>query len=127
MKLVEDLMTSTNPSCSLEKTIEDIAAILDSKKCSEIIILNSDAEKKPIGVISEHDIISACSVGEKMFKRNTRDFMQKLPVIIDCTMDIEDCYRIMEYNKIQSAPVIDREGRYCGQISLDDLVLEFKD
>ncbi len=127
MERVEELMTTNQLCCSVSKSLQDVTKKIEENNCSEIVIIDNDVEKHPVGLISEHDITTKCAAGLNPFNMNAKDIMRRIPVLINVRMPIEDCLRLLEHHKINHAPVIDEKGSYCGQIDLSDIIHTFND
>ncbi|WPU66560.1 CBS domain-containing protein [Peredibacter starrii] len=125
METVEEFMTNSYPCCSSAESLKDVCNILAENNCSEIFIV--DKNKKLIGAVSGRDIFSKCGSGADPSQIDVIDCMHKVPVIINAQMELEDCLTVLEHNNVESAPVVDRNGNYCGLISLNDIKSNFKE
>ena len=127
MENVEELMTINHHCCSSGNSLQEVSKLIEKNNCTEIVIIDNEIDKHPIGIISEHDITSECARGMNPQQRNAKDIMRKIPAIIQSSMDIEQCLRILEIEKLQRAPVVDNEGKYCGMIAFNDIAPLFND
>ena len=124
MERVEELMKIDHPYCSSYESLRDVCKIFKDNKCSEIFVID---HHKPIGAISEKDIISQCGSGLNPLEMTITDCMHGVPIVINAKMGLENCLTILEHNKLELAPVIDESGNYCGLIFLKDILAEFKE
>ncbi len=125
MERVEELMTAHKYCSSANDGILKISQQMTDKNCSEIIVVND--EKRPVGIITEHDITIECSKGINPLKLKAVDCMKKVPVVIPHGMYIEDCLLLLEQKNLKIAPVVDDNGAFCGMIELSDMVKLFND
>ena len=90
----------------------------------EIPIVDGKETKKPIGVITDRDIvIRECPKGNNPLDLTAADCMTKPCVTVTPEMSIEECGNILETNKIRRVPVVDRSGDICGIIAVADIAL----
>ena len=75
-----------------------------------------------IGMVTDRDIaIRAVAAGKEASKLTARDVMSKGVVFCRDTEDVEDAVRIMEQKQIRRLPVLDKNKRMVGMLSLGDV------
>ena len=124
---VQDYMTTNHHYCSINDGLQVVSKRILENNFPEIIIINNEIDKRPIGIISEVDITSECAKGLNPLQMKVADLMRKVPVTIANSMDIEACFNLLESHKLQRAPVVDEQGRYCGEIDLNDIAPLFNE
>ena len=81
-----------------------------------------------IGVVTDRDITTR-AVAKRLDPNPTRvgDIMS--PELVCCYEDddIHDCIKLMEGSQVRRVPVLDREDRLVGVISLGDLAVRQRD
>jgi predicted transcriptional regulator len=127
MENVEALMTTNHTCCSLGNSLQEVSKLIQNNNCSEIIIIDNENDKHPIGIISEHDITAECAKGKDPKLVSAKDCMRTIPLIIESNMDAEQCLKTLELKKLQHAPVVDQKGKYCGMIASNDIAPLFYD
>ncbi len=127
METVGDYMTTNHQYCSVNDGLQVVSKRILENKFPEIIIVNNEIDKRPIGVISEVDITFECAKGVNPLQVKVTDCMRRVLITIVNSMDIEACLNALESHKLQRAPVVDEKGRYCGEIALNDIAPVFKD
>lgn len=128
MESVEDYMTTNHPFCLSTDTIQKVSRKMIENKTSEIIVVDNEKTKHPVGVVYEHDINNCCiAQGKDPSVRTSKDCMKTLDVTIKSSMTPEQCFNIMENYHISSAPVVNENEEFCGFVSRDDLANIFSD
>jgi CBS domain-containing protein len=119
---IEELMTKNPKCCTKDTSLREVARMMVDCDCGEIPIVDSAASLKPIGVITDRDIVCrTVAQGKNPLDLKARDCMTTPAVT--CTPDatVEECCRVMEERQVRRIPVVDRNGRLCGIVSQADL------
>lgn len=122
MKTVKDLMTE-NPACCLRETgLQEVAKMMVDHDCGEIPVVNSMDVKKPIGVITDRDIVCrAVAEGKNSLDLSAQDCMTSSVVTIKEEDSLDDCINLMEENQVRRLPVVSQEGKCVGIIAQADI------
>lgn len=125
MSSVKDIMVK-NVACAIpEATLVEIAKLMVEYDCGEIPLVESKANKRVIGVITDRDIVCrSLGQGNNPLKLKARDCMTTPAVTATLEMMSEDCVELMEQFKIRRIPVVDDNDILCGMISMADLVMD---
>ena len=100
-------------------TVLDLAKMMQKHDIGAIPIGEND---KLIGMVTDRDIVCrGLTNGKDISKVTARDVMT--PAIIWCHADedLDDATRIMENKKVRRLPVIDKNKRMVGMLSLGDV------
>lgn len=88
----------------------------------QVSIIDNDRDRRPIGIICEHGLVDRCfKLKRSLPSVKVRDCMDALPLVANEDMGAEHCQMLMTQNKLKQLPVVDEEGRYVGEIRLEDL------
>lgn len=119
---VEEVM-STDPACCTSSTsLEDVARMMVDCDCGEIPVVDSEDGRKPIGVITDRDIVCrAVARGLNPLSMNAADCMSQPCVTVSPDTPVDACCTILEENRIRRVPVVDSEGSICGIVAQADL------
>ena len=121
---VKDVMTPDPACCTADTSLQEVAKLMVDHDCGEIPIVDGKETKKPIGVITDRDIvIRSVAKGNNPLDLTAADCMTKPCVTVTPEMSIEECGNILETNKIRRVPVVDRSGDICGIIAVADIAL----
>lgn len=125
---VKDVMTA-NPACCLADTgLQEVSQMMTDNDCGEIPVVESMEAKRPIGVITDRDIVCrTVARGLNPLDLTAADSMTKPCVTVTPDMSVAECGGVMEANKIRRVPVVDTKGYCCGIVALADIALNAKE
>jgi len=122
-KLARDVMTQDPACCSPHATLDEVAKLMIENDCGEIPVV--DASDRPIGVITDRDIVCRAVAEGKNPAAHTVESVMSQPVItVRADAAIDDVLKTMERHKIRRVPVIDDGGCCTGIIAQADLASE---
>ena len=125
--LVKDLMT-TDPACCISETaLQEVAQLMVDHDCGEIPVVDGKETKRPIGVVTDRDIVCrTVARGLNPLDLTVADCMTTPCVTVTPEMSVGQCAWLMEDKKIRRVPVVDTDGRCCGIVALADIALRGK-
>lgn len=119
MAHVRDIMQKNVISIEYDKTVYDAACILKEKEISFLVIIK---DEKPIGVISERDIVQKVAVEDrKASSINIEDVMSKKFKWVTPETPIEDAVQKMLNNNIRRLIILDNDERLARVITQTNL------
>lgn len=116
---VRDIMTTKPACCDLEATIQEAAELMVEHDCGEIPVL--DGERKPVGVITDRDIVCRAVAAGVSSDEPVRNIMSRPVVTTMAETELSACCDAMEQNMIRRMPVVDNMGECCGMIAQADI------
>lgn len=122
MTTVRDVMTE-NPACCLPDTeLQEVARMMVECDCGEIPVIDSEQNRRPIGVITDRDItVRAVAQGRNPLELRARDCMSPEPATIGPDADLEEAGEMLADRQLRRLPVVDEQGRLCGIIAQADI------
>ena len=125
---VKEVMTA-DPACCTSKTgLQEVAKLMVDNDCGEIPVVDNEKTRKPIGVITDRDIVCrTVAQGLNPLDLTVADFMSKPCVTVTPDMTVEECTRVLEQNKIRRVPVVDSDGSCCGIVAQADIALRARE
>ena len=121
---VKDVMTADPACCISETALQEVAQMMVDHDCGEIPVVDSKETKRPIGVITDRDIVCrTVANGLNPLDLTVGDCMTTPCVTVTPEISVGQCAWIMEDKKIRRVPVVDADGRCCGIVALADIVL----
>ena len=124
---VKDVMTPDPACCIPETALQEVAQMMIDHDCGEIPVVESKESKRPIGVITDRDIVCrAFAKGLNPLDLTVADCMTTPCVTVTPETSIGECARLMEDKKIRRVPVVDTDGLCCGIVALADIALRGK-
>jgi CBS domain-containing protein len=88
-----------------------------------VVYQKGDAARKPIGVLTDRDIVLGVVAGDVDCHAVTvRDAMTPKPLIASETDDLLDLVQAMRLAGVRRVPVVDEQGALTGVIAVDDVI-----
>ena len=123
-KDVQDVMTSNPKCCTPEAALQDVARLMVENDCGCIPVVDGNESMKPIGTITDRDIVCrTVAEGKNPLELTANEALTSHCVTIPRTAKLEQCLDLMEQNRIRRILVTDDFGRCCGIISQADIAL----
>ena len=122
MEKVSDIMTKDPVCCTPEMGLQAVAALMIKCDCGEIPVVDTEAGRLIVGVITDRDICCrTLGKGLNPMSMTVADVMTFPAVTVKVDTPLEKCCQIMEANKIRRVPVIDDYNKVCGIITFADI------
>jgi len=119
-RIARDVMTPNPVCCSPETPLDQVARLMRQNNCGEIPIL--DSTDRPIGVITDRDIV--CRVvadGKNPMAYTAETCMSESVVTVPIDAPLEEVIAAMERHQIRRVPVVDEQGCCTGIIAQADV------
>jgi len=119
---VSEFMMGTPAYCRPETNLAEAVEILWNRNCG--ILPMVDAGNKVAAVITDRDICIALGTRNRLPGEITVAEVATTPVYF-CAPgdDVNEALATMSQGRVRRLPVVDREGRLVGILSMDDIVL----
>jgi CBS domain-containing protein len=116
-------MTPSPAVCTASTTLDEVARLMRQNDCGEIPVV--DSAERPIGVVTDRDIVCRVVADGKNPMAYTADRCMSQPVLtVPEETPIEEVIRLMEKNRIRRVPVVDAAGGCTGIIAQADIAWE---
>ena len=124
IKKCEEVMTH-NPECCTAEDIVNVAVdIMKDLNCGYVPVVNSHADNRLVGVITDRDICIYVVSNDLMPSTvSVRDCMTSDPITCKPDDSIESAMNIMEDNQIRRVVITDDDNRVVGVIAQADLAV----
>jgi len=119
---VNTIMSFTPPHLSPESKINESAKLILKTGLRALPVVEN---KKVVGIVSMFDIIGAASK-MKEFRQTTAETVMSIPEIITNDDDIGRARLLMREKNISRLPVIDKNKKLCGIVTIFDLLKAVK-
>jgi CBS domain-containing protein len=121
---VKEVMTYEPACCVVSTSLEDVAKMMVECDCGEIPVIDSEDSRKPIGVVTDRDIVvRTIACGKNPLQMTAGDCMSQPCVTVSPDTTVDECCRILEKHQIRRVPVVDVNGTCCGIVALADVAL----
>jgi len=109
-----DFLVTASPNASIYEAAKKMA----QHNVGSVVVV--DQNNKIIGIFTERDLVKAVANSIDL-NTELEKVMTKNPITIDYDEYIEKAILIMRENNIRHLPVVNKEGKFIGMISLRDL------
>jgi len=119
---IQEIMTPHPACCTPATRLKEVARMMVVNHCGAIPVVDSLVTLKPVGIITDRDIVCRSVAEDKNPLQLTVQECMSSPVVsVHPQTRLEDCCRIMEDNRIRRVPVVDEQGRLCGIVAQGDI------
>jgi CBS domain-containing protein len=120
-----DAIMTRNPSCCTPDTkLTEVARLMQECDCGEIPVVESEASGRPVGVVTDRDIvIKTIAKGKNPLELKARDCMTTPAVTVKAEASVDEIKKVMEDHQIRRVLVVDGTGRCIGIVSQADIAL----
>lgn len=121
MKCVRDLMMKDVVTVTTETAVVDSVKLMQQKKIGAIIVL---ADKKPVGIFTERDLVSKFLViidKQNINELKIKDVMTKNLITVSPDQAYSDSLKYMQVKGIRHLPVVENDC-LVGVLSIRDLL-----
>jgi CBS domain-containing protein/PII-like signaling protein len=108
------------PTISPDTVADEVMRILDNEGQRVVVV---DAERRPLGVISDRDLLPLLDPGRRDKARSLTagSLMRNVPAINE-DAGVEEALGWMVEHRRKRLPVVDGEGKYVGMLSREELL-----
>ncbi|MFI5348500.1 MAG: CBS domain-containing protein [Elusimicrobiota bacterium] len=119
---VNEVMTKSPAFCTAETGLQEVAKMMCDRDCGEIPVLENKLSLKPVGVITDRDIVCrTVAQGKNPADLQASDCMTSPAITIRADLDIDECCDVLESKRIRRVLVVDEKGRCSGIVSQADI------
>lgn len=108
-----------------EQTIREAITVLSQYNIGALIAI--DETGKPVGVLSERDIIRKLFKHDDIFSQPIHELMTKNVITGVPQDDLKSVANTMTEKRIRHLPVVDKHGKLIGIVSIGDVVKAQRD
>ena len=119
---VKDIMT-VDPACCVPDTdLGEVARLMVENDCGEIPVVQSNGVMKPVGVITDRDIVCR-TIAQQInpLEMRAADCMTEGCITVAEDAGIDDCLALLEKNQVRRMLVVDANGSLCGIVAQADI------
>jgi CBS domain-containing protein len=113
----------TKPAVTVASTasIRDAARLMRRKKIGALVVVNGD---RPAGILTDRDIaVSVVAEDQDPADVPVGDVMHRNVTVIHAESGVMDAAKTFAATGVRRLPVVDRQGKVMGILSLDDLLM----
>ena len=123
---VSSIMTGEVITATADETIKTVCKLMYENDIGSIVIVKRtvDDANKPVGIITERDIVRQIGLSELFVVQTPIQIMSTPLVTIEPNNPIRDAIEIMQVKKIRRLVVIDDREKMVGIITIKDALKE---
>jgi CBS domain-containing protein len=122
MAKVKDIMTSDPACCTPDTDLAAVGKIMSERDCGELPVVAGRNDMKPIGVITDRDIVCrSIAKGKNPLELKAKDCMSAPIVTSSAEADLKDVIGLMERRQIRRVVIVDKTGQCVGIVSQADI------
>lgn len=119
---VSEIMSKSPACCTSDTSLQAVAKMMVDNDCGAIPVVDSDASKKPVGMITDRDItIRTVAEGKNPLDLTAADAMSNDAVTVTPETSVEECCNLMEDKQVRRIAVVDERGACCGMVAQADV------
>lgn len=109
-----------------DANLNDVAALMRDKNVGAVVVVSEKENPIPKGIITDRDIVTRI-IGEeiKLDEVGVKDVISEPLVVIKEDQDMQATVDKMSKSGVRRAPIVNKDGKLVGIISLDDLLINF--
>jgi len=116
----EDIMVREVVTVTPETPISKAAKVMWENRIGSLVVVSADGRIR--GIVTERDMVFACSEGWDLNSRRVIDIMTDNPITVRPGDDIVTVINKMRDTGVRHLPVVDEDGRPIGIISYRDVL-----
>ena len=119
----EDLMSKEVKTCHRDSNLAEVASVLWESDCGALPVVDDDG--KVIGIVSDRDICVAVATKGRLASEVTAGEVADGKPVHTCSPEtpIQHVLTTMQQQQVRRIPVVNRENRIEGILSISDVVL----
>jgi CBS domain-containing protein len=119
---VQEIMTKVLAVATLNTSLHEAAQMMADFDCGCIPVIESEANKKPLGMLTDRDItLRTVAHNKNPLNMVVGEVMTDNVITVTPDASVEDCVAVMEKNQIRRVAVVDGEGNLCGIVAQADI------
>jgi len=121
---VKQIMTRAVATCQPFEKLIDAASVLHREDVGCLPVVTGDGSERVLGMLTDRDIAMATArEGRPLAEMHVRNAMTSAVLSRDANASLGDALGLILATGVRRLPVVDRDGRLLGLLSLSDLTL----
>jgi CBS domain-containing protein len=118
---VADVMRPPLTTVEPNDHVAAAAYLLKHAGASALVVLDDEETKRPVGLITEADIVHLVADGKDANEVRIHELMTTRPTVIDLTTTIRDAAETMMAGRFRHLPVVGDDARLIGMVDIADV------
>ena len=122
---ISEVMTKDPAHCLSTTSLADVAKMMADCDCGSIPVVDGPDTKKPIGTITDRDIVIRTLAHHKNpLTMVAGEVMTTGPITVQEDASFEQAFAAMENAQIRRILVVDKNGSCCGIVAQADIAMK---
>ena len=117
--VIQDIMTIDVHSVREGATLREIAKVMRDQKIGDVLVTGDDGKLR--GIVTDRDIVVRGIASDKDLDARIGDVVTGKLVTIAPSATIDEAVQLMRDHAIRRLPVVDKDNRPIGIVSIGDL------
>jgi CBS domain-containing protein len=127
MPKVKDVMTKEPACCTPDTDLVTVGKMMCERDCGELPVVASRNDMKPIGVITDRDVVCrSIAKGKNPLELKAKDCMTAPVATVSEEADMKEVISLMERRQIRRVVIVDKSGHCIGIVSQADIARQHK-
>ncbi len=119
---IQAVMTKDPAFCAPNFSLHEVARLMIARDCGCIPVVDDLVNCRPIGVITDRDIICRTVAADRNpLELTAADCMSQPCISVGPDTSLDECCALFEQKQIRRIPVVDEHGACCGIVAQADL------
>ncbi|HEX6125762.1 MAG TPA: CBS domain-containing protein [Pyrinomonadaceae bacterium] len=111
---IKEIMTKDPVFAMPDTPLEEVARSMVQEDCGAIPVLEAEANKKPVGIVTDRDITCrSLAKGKDPMDLTAKDVMTGKVLTLTPEASMEECCDLMERNQVRRVVVVDDNNGEC--------------
>jgi CBS domain-containing protein len=120
LRTAADVMQSALSTVKPDDHVAAAAYLMKHGHATALVIVDDEQDRRPLGLITEADIVRAVADGKDVNDVRIHDLMTSDPTVIPGTTSVRDAAALMLAGHFRHLPVVD-DGRLIGIVDIRDV------
>lgn len=117
---VSSVMTKDVKTANEGQTIRAVAALMTENNIGSIVIVTKEDKQKPVGIITERDVVRLVGQPQISFAAQVKSVMKKPVITIGPIASLREAIQTMQISNIRRLPVVEKD-RLVGIVTDTDI------
>ncbi len=119
---IEEIMTRDPAYATINTSLHEVAQKMADNDCGMIPVLETEENKKLVGVITDRDLaLRTIAHNKNPLQMIAGEVMTDAVITVQPETSVEDCIATMERNQIRRVLVVDKAGSLTGIVAQADI------
>jgi CBS domain-containing protein len=100
-------------------SMRDAAKLMHKRNVGSLLVVDGG---KPIGIVTERDLVGVIATGVEPGSVKVADAMTKNPIVVKSSEDLDAARELMLKHDVRHIPVVGDDGQLVGVVSLKDVI-----